>query len=77
MKRVLILGGAILVLAACDSATTAPISLHDGGAASVKKAPTSPSGSGGYTTMSVCPGTWVRTGSDSTWMPDPGCTEEQ
>lgn len=37
MNRLLLLGGAILVLAACDRATAPTISHHDGGAASVKK----------------------------------------
>jgi hypothetical protein len=70
MRRLLVLGGAVLVLAACDSATTAPISLHDGDAASAKAAPRKGGPGGGMTMMSGdCPGTWVRQGGgDSTWV---------
>ena len=39
LKRSIVLVGSVLVLAACDrvSAPTGPLSLHEGGAASVKK----------------------------------------
>jgi len=47
MNRLLILGGAILVLAACDRATAPTISLHDGAAASVKKDSSAPLIGGG------------------------------
>jgi hypothetical protein len=72
MNRLLVLGGAVLVLAACDSAT-APISLHEGSAASVKKAPvpgqtTSSAGSSTLLMEGGC--SWYHSGSggDSTFM---------
>jgi hypothetical protein len=73
LKRSIVLVGSVLVLAACDrvSAPTGPLSLHEGGAASVKK-------SGGAiplmseTQMSDCPegqGGFVKSGgSDSTFV---------
>ena len=69
MKRLVILGGAILVLAACDRATAPTISLHDGAAASVKRAPSAPIGGstigGGIQTMTGGGCEWVRFGADS------------
>jgi hypothetical protein len=77
MNRLLILGGAILVLAACDNATAPTISHHDGpAAAAVKRAPvsapvSSPT-SGGGTMNSMSGGcTWLRLGgSDSVLVCD-------
>lgn len=68
MKRLLVVGGAILVLAACDSATAPTISRHNGSAASVKKAP--PTGTTQTSTALDGCGFWlVQGGTDSTWIP--------
>ena len=71
MNRLLVLGGAVLVLAACDSAT-APISLHEGSAASVKKAPVpGQTSAGGSSTLLMEGGCgWYHggAGGDSTFM---------
>ena len=61
MNRLLILGGAILVLAGCDRATAPTISQHEGAPAAARKDATI----GTMTAIDLC--TWVRLGpSDST-----------
>jgi hypothetical protein len=77
MKRLLVLGGAVLVLAACDVATTAPISMHNGDAAALKKVQPTPTGAGSTSTLTSC-GTWWHSGEpggDSVWVS--GSCEEQ
>ena len=74
MKRLLVIGGAVMVLAACDNASTAPtLSRHNGPAASNKKfepvAPEASTGStGGITLIEEC-GYWYKDGPDSTYIP--------
>jgi hypothetical protein len=75
MKRLLVIGGAVMVLAACDNSSTAPtLSRHNGLAASVKKldstpSETSTSNTGGITLIEEC-GYWYKDGGpDSTYVP--------
>lgn len=67
MKRLLVIGGAVMVLAACDNSSTAPtLSRHDGSAAAVKKVepPTDP-----LKLIEEC-GYWYKDGGpDSTYIP--------
>lgn len=71
LRKSIVFIGSVLVLAACDSASspTGPLSLHEGSAASTKKQPST------TTTMSTATScVWVKTGdgSDSTEV----CTAE-
>jgi hypothetical protein len=71
LKRSIVLVGSVLVLAACDrvSAPTGPLSLHEGAAASVKKAPGSLDGPEMMTMSADCDGGFVKSGSgDSTFV---------
>jgi len=62
LKRSIVLIGSVLVLAACDSvsAPTGPLSLHQGAAASARKADTSTTTRSTSLTGGGC--TWVRDG---------------
>ena len=73
LKRSIVLVGSVLVLAACDrvSAPTGPLSLHEGAAASVKKAAPGPVSGAGTQLMSLddCgPGFVKSGGGDSTFV---------
>jgi hypothetical protein len=74
MKRLLVIGGAVMVLAACDNSSTAPTLSRHGLAASVKKldsvaTETSTSTTGGITLIEEC-GYWYKDGGpDSTYVP--------
>ena len=75
LKRVVLFAGAVLVLAACDSATAPSISRFDGNAAATKAKPKTGTGSGTVNSMTGCTGGatgyWLRGGppEDSSWVP--------
>jgi hypothetical protein len=75
LKRSIVLIGSVVVLAACDSASapTGPVSLHQGAAASAKRADTSRSTTNRSSTMAAGSCVFIRSGTgDSTQV----CVED-
>jgi hypothetical protein len=77
MKRALVFAGTVLILAACDSATspTSPISANGSAASMKKKDSTTAAMPSSGTTQSLCGGYWIQPSGDSVWVDN--CIQQQ